>query len=300
MNPGRSGQTIAVVGAGGQLGQDLVRLLGEDCRPLTRADLDLDRPDSIRAGLEAVRPALVINTAAYNFVDRAEDEPEQALRTNAVGPLYLARFCRELNAPLVHISTDYVFGRDRHRQQPYRETDRPGPVNCYGISKLTGEYFVQESWPEGTYVVRTCGLYGLHGRGGKGGNFVETILRLAAERPELRVVDDQRCTPTFTQDLAQAILDLIRLRPEPGIYHVTNSGDCTWYEFAAAILRESGLDARCVPISSAEYSTRAERPRYSVLDNTKWRSLGLPELRHWREALKDYLAQRSRFRRSAS
>lgn len=286
---------LLVIGSTGQLGQDLLRLGGERCRGVTRAELDLEQPETIYRTIERYRPAVVINAAAYNFVDRAEDEPDRALATNAIGPLHLARACTRAKALLVHISTDYVFGLDRGRNTPYREDDLPGPVNCYGVSKLTGEYFARQAIAD-LYVLRTCGVYGLHGRGGKGGNFVETILRLASERKELKVVNDQRCTPTFSEDLARAILELVRTRPAPGVFHVTNGGDCSWYEFAVAILESVGSQCRCVPISSDEYPMRAKRPRYSVLDTGKWKSHGLTPLRHWREALAEYLAQRRKLK----
>lgn len=284
---------LLVVGSGGQLGQELVRLAGALCHATDRSELDLDNPETVFRTVDRIRPEVVINTAAYNFVDRAEDEPDRAISTNGLGPLYLARACGQVGATLVHISTDYVFGRDAARRTPYREDDLPGPVNAYGVSKLTGEFFVLEALPS-AYVLRTCGLYGLHGRGGKGGNFVETVLRLAAERSELRIVNDQRCTPTNAEDLARAILEIVDKRPQPGIYHVTNAGDCTWYEFASFVLNATGSSARCVPITSSEYPMRARRPAYSVLDNGKWAAAGMTPLRHWRDAVIDYLTKRGR------
>ncbi len=288
-------QRIAIVGAGGQLGQDLCRRLGSRAVALTHADIELSSRSSVQQALRDACPDAVVNVAAYNLVDQAEIDLTDALAVNCSGVRYLAETCAELDVPLVHFSTDYVFGRDELRSTPYREDDLPGPVNCYGVSKLAGEHVALLTYPR-TYVIRTCGVYGLYGRGGKGRNFVETMLRLASERSELRVVADQRCTPTYSEDLAEATIELLEKQPPFGIYHCTNAGDCSWHEFACEIFAQAGLSVRCVPIRSEEYPTRARRPRYSVLDNTKWRNAGLRPLRPWREALAAYLSERQRVR----
>jgi dTDP-4-dehydrorhamnose reductase len=276
----------AVVGAGGQLGADLVDRLGPRACPLGHADLELTDPPSVAAALDRCTPQAVINCAAYNLVDQAEADPETAFAVNALGARTLAQECRRRDLPLLHVSTDYVFGLDApHR--PLREDDPPGPLNVYGTSKLAGEMFVRAEAPR-HYIVRTCGLYGRPSPTGKG-NFVHTILRLAAEREELRVVHDQRCTPTSTADLADALLALLDSRAW-GTYHATNAGDCTWYEFACEIIALRGLRTRVVPVASAEFPRPARRPAYSVLDGARLtRVLGRP-LRPWRAALADYLA----------
>src|SRR5205085_9848553 len=176
---------------------------------------------------------VVINCAAYNLVDRAEDEPDAAFAVNAWAVRELATACNELGSVLVHFSTDHVFGLDAARRTPYAEDDPPGPVNVYGLSKLSGEYLVRALCPR-HFIVRTCGLYGIWGSGGKGGNFVETMLRLAREGKPLRVVDDQECTPSYTVDIATATAALIAT-DRYGLYHLTNSGSCSWYDFARAI-----------------------------------------------------------------
>jgi len=293
----RASGAIAIVGARGQLGQDLCRAFGARAVPLGHQEIELRSRPSVHAAIRRVAPEAVVNVAAYNLVDRAEDEPEAAFAVNACGVRYLAEVCAELNVPLVHFSTDYVFGRDAQRSEPYSETDLPGPVNCYGASKLAGEQLALLTH-EQVYVLRTCGVYGLHGRGGKGTNFVETMLRLGAERPEIRVVADQRCTPTFSEDLAAAVVELVDARPPCGLYHLTNAGQCSWYEFAAAIFELSGLAVRCTPIPSEAYPTRARRPRFSVLSNRKWQAAGLRPLRPWRSALEAYLQQRGRLNQS--
>ncbi|HID24816.1 MAG TPA: NAD(P)-dependent oxidoreductase, partial [Planctomycetaceae bacterium] len=210
----------------------------------------------------------------------------------AFGVRNLAVVCADRAVPLVHVSTDHVFGIDRNRSTPYRESDAPGPVSVYGVSKLAGEYFVR-SVCERHFVVRTCGLYGKAGRSGRGkGNFVETMLRLGRERPEVRVVDDQRCTPTATVDLAGAILRLVQTDAY-GLYHVTNAGEATWFEFATEIFRQAGIKTRVVPVRSDEFGTKARRPAYSALDCRKLEGVTGLKLRPWRDALCDYLGWRA-------
>jgi dTDP-4-dehydrorhamnose reductase len=278
-----------VLGSGGQLGRDLCALL-PDAVAATRQDADLSRPGEVRAALERIRPDVVVNCAAYNFVDRAEDEPTAAFAVNAWGVRELAAACRDLSCVLVHFSSDYIFGLDETRQTPYAEEDAPGPLSVYGLSKLAGEYFVRALCPR-HFVVRTCGLYGIWGSGGKGGNFVETMLRLAGQGKPLRVVGDQVCTPTSTADLAAALMALLATKAH-GLYHLTSGGQCSWYEFAHTIFELVGVRADLTAITSAEYGAKARRPRYSVLDNGKWRRLGQPSLRAWPEALEDYLRRR--------
>jgi dTDP-4-dehydrorhamnose reductase len=259
--------------------------------PLTRAEIDLGHPNSIASALHALRPDVVVNCAAYNFVDKAESEPDAAFRVNAWGVRELAKVCETLGAQIVHFSTDYVFGLDTARATPLTETDPPGPVSAYGLSKLTGEYLVQSLTPR-HLIIRTCGLYGVWGSGGKGTNFVETMLRLAGQGKPLRVVNDQRCTPTFTADLADATVALIA-RGATGLFHATNSGSMTWYEFAAAIFRSAGVTADLTPISSAEFGAAAKRPAYSVLACERLSDFGMT-LRPWPDALTAYLKERKR------
>src|SRR5262249_39719341 len=256
----------AVLGAAGQLGRDLGPRLAGEVVGLTRAQADLTRPETLRAALAEARPDVVINCAAYNFVDKAESEPAAAFAVTAGAVRDLARICCDIGCALVHFSTDYVFGLDETRQTPWAETDAPGPVSVYGLSKLAGEYLVRALCPR-HFVVRTCGLYGVWGSGGKGGNFVETMLRFACQGKPLRVVADQTCPPTYPVDLADATSAL--LNPgRAGLYHVTNAGSCSWYEFARAIFGLEGLSPDVTPITSGEYGAAARRPAYSVLANT--------------------------------
>ena len=280
---------IAVLGANGQLGRDLVPRLVGDVLPLSRADLDLANPEAIPAALARLQPDVLVNCAAYNFVDKAEVEPDEAFRVNAWGVRALAQACDESGTKLVHFSTDYVFGLDSTRATPFTETDAPGPVSVYGLSKLSGEYLVR-THAKRHLVIRTCGLYGVWGSGGKGGNFVETMLRVAGQGKPLRVVNDQRCTPTYTADLAAATATLIA-RGAEGLLHLTSGGDCTWYELAARAFELSGVKADLSPITSAEFGAAAKRPPYSVLDCSRAAALGAT-MRPWPGALAAYLDER--------
>jgi dTDP-4-dehydrorhamnose reductase len=250
----------------------------------------LTRPETVRRLLHDLRPDILLNCAAFNFVDRAERESAEAFAVNAHGVRELALACRDIDCTLVHFSTDYVFGLDQERATPYTEHDPPGPVNVYGASKLAGEHLLRSCLAK-HFVIRTCGLYGVAGGGGKGGNFVETMLRLARAGKPLRVVADQICTPTYACDLAGAVVGLIETR-RYGLYHVTNAETCSWYEFASAIFELDGVQTDLTRIRSADYAAPATRPRYSVLSTGFYESLGFSPLRPWREALAAYIRER--------
>ncbi len=279
-----------VLGAPGQLGRDLVPRLPGEVIPSGRADVDLTDSVALRAKLSSMRPEIVVNCAAYNFVDKAESEPAAAFAVNTWAVRDLATVCRDLDCTLVHFSTDYVFGLDAARTSPWTERDAPGPVSVYGLSKLAGEYVVRATCPK-HFVIRTCGLYGVWGSGGKGGNFVETMLRLAAQGKPLRVVNDQHCTPSFTTDVAKATADLLQTDAY-GLYHVTNAGECSWYELAREIFRASGTTADLTPITSPEFGAPARRPAYSVLAADGLRAAGISQPRPWTEAIAAYLDAR--------
>jgi dTDP-4-dehydrorhamnose reductase len=288
-----------VLGAAGQLGRALVAALaGRDPAPvaLTRDDLDIADAAAVRRTLHDLRPTCVINTAAYNRVDACEDGDElhAAFAVNAFAVRHLARACREIAATLVHFSTDFVF--DGEKGRPYDERDPPRPQSVYATSKLAGEHFAR-AYCERHLVIRTCGLYGARGPGHHGWNFVEKMLELAASGRPIRVVADQVVAPTFVDDLARAVVALLEREgggpPDYyGVYHVTNTGECSWYDFAAAVFAEAGVRANLAPISSAEYAAPARRPSYSVLAHTRLRRQGVPPLRPWRDALRSYLAER--------
>jgi dTDP-4-dehydrorhamnose reductase len=275
---------VLVTGANGQLGRELM-LRSDPAYELWgfgRDELDITDLAQCRAVLEQVRPHAVIHCAAYTAVDRAETDADGAYRVNAAGSRNIAIAACEVGAKLAFVSTDYVF--DGRSTTPYNEYDRPNPLTVYGKSKLAGEQLVQ-SLHDRYFIVRTAWVYGAYGA-----NFVRTMLRLGEAGGTVKVVSDQLGSPTYTADLAQLLLALVATEAY-GIYHATNSGSCSWYEFAAAIFEESGLPARAEPCSTAEFPRPAPRPAYSVLDHSAIRVSGLPPMRHWREALRDFLQQ---------
>jgi len=283
--------TTVLIGADGQLASELQEAFKDrKLVPLRHADLELADRARVKDTLHTYRPRLVLNTAAYHRVDECEDNPERAFAVNAIAVRNLAIAAKEIGAMVVHFSTDYVF--DGRQRRPYREVDPPGPLSVYAASKLAGEYFIRAIL-ERHFLIRTCGLYGLAGSREKGGNFVETMLRLAGEGREIRVVGDQVLTPTSARELARKVRQLVETG-QYGLYHITNNGECSWYQFAQAIFELAGLQPRLLETTSVAYGARANRPAYSVLDNAMLRSLGLDDLRDWREALADYLDDRMR------
>ncbi len=281
-----------VIGATGQLGSDLVRTFDQPGELVALSTRDVDILDAARTRsiLEALQPTCVINTAAYNLVDRAEDDGRSAFALNAVAVGTLAAVCQAAGARLVHFSTDYVF--DGAKRTPYLETDSPQPVSVYGQSKLAGERLALERC-ERSVIFRVCGLFGLAGSLGKGkGNFVETMLRLAREGRPLRVVSDQVLCPSYTLDLARKVWKVLPKVAHP-IYHLTNAGQVSWYEFARRALELAGLTADLTPVTAAEYGARARRPAYSVLAHAHLAALGEDDLRPWDAALPAYVAERS-------
>jgi dTDP-4-dehydrorhamnose reductase len=285
---------VAVIGANGQLGSDIVRVQRRDFGameliPLSRPQLDVSIPEAVQTVLPACAFDVLINCTGFTKVDEAEEHTREAFLINAQAPRRLAAVCKAKGARFVHVSTDYVFGGERSR--PYRETDPPGPLNVYGASKLMGESLARHEHPAGLLTIRVASLFGVAGSSGRGGNFVETILRLAREKGEVRVVSDVRMSPTGTADAARAILSLIEKGAAPGVYHVVNSGDASWYEFAREIIRRAGVEARLIPIASRDYPTAALRPVYSVLDNRKASAI-VGEMPSWQDALDRYLAEK--------
>ena len=284
---------IAVIGANGQLGSDLVKVLApvHDLVGLTHAEIEVTDPDSVAAAIRQHEPALVINTAALHRVDLCEDEIERTFAVNVYGVRNLALACRASGAAIVHLSTDYVFGGDATHCTPYSEVDCPAPINMYGVSKLAGEHLVRYILDR-HFIFRVAGLYGVAGSSGKGGNFVELMIRLAKGGKAIRVVDDQRTTPTYTVDLAQQIAAVIETE-RYGLYHATSQGDCTWYEFATEIFRQSGLEPQLGRAKTGGFGEKATRPEYSVLENRALQRIGLDRMRPWQTALGEYLAERT-------
>jgi dTDP-4-dehydrorhamnose reductase len=274
---------ILVVGANGMLGHDLMVLLGDRGHGVDIADIDITSPGSVMTVIAALKPEVVINCAAYTDVDGCENNAETAMAVNGEGVAYLAMACREIGALLVQISTDYIF--DGGKGTPYVEDDAPSPLSVYGESKLAGEMNAAFS-PE-HLIVRTQWLYGLHGN-----NFVETMLRLGAEKDQLNVVDDQIGSPTWTMDLARAIIALIDGGCR-GTYHAANSGYCSWNGFAKAIFEETGLNVDVRPMTTTELNRPARRPLYSTLECSKLTVNTGFHPQAWRDALRQYLKLRT-------
>lgn len=277
-----------VVGSGGMLGSDLIEAIREAgiaVEGTHTRQMDLTKPDGITETLVRLKPSVVINTAALTDVDGCETMIDKTFAVNARGPEHLARGCREIAASLIQISTDYVF--DGSKSVPYTEEDALSPLGVYGRSKAEGERLVRQTLPDAHCIVRTQWLFGRHGK-----NFVEAILRQTERAGTLRVVNDQHGSPTYTRDLAEALVTLARKRAR-GTFHVTNAGVTTWHGFACRIAQSAGTRGVTVDaITSAELTRLAARPPYAVLDNAKFVRFTGGALRHWHEALQDYLRRR--------
>jgi len=272
-----------ITGGGGQLASDLKGLLGEDARAYSHAELDITDPAALDRAFAETEPELVLNCAAFHNVDVCEREPDAAWTANVKAVADIAR----LGVRLVHISTNYVF--DGRRAEPYAEIDLPAPRSIYALTKLAGEYAAL-GYGDGALVVRSAGLYGMHGSASKGGNFVQRMIARARDQGALNVVADQLLQPTFTADLARAILDAVQAGAS-GVLHLTASGACSWHEFTTAIMREAAIDVPVAPTKTEIPPGGVDRPLNGVLARPRADSLGLSPLRDWREALADYMRQ---------
>ena len=275
---------VLVTGANGMLGGDLVEVMSDrfDVAGIDIEDADISRLEETREVIREKRPEFIVHCAAYTNVDGCEVEVDLSYRVNAIGTRNVALCATELDVPLLYISTDFVFnGRKR---SPYREYDHPDPINEYGYGKLAGEFFVRHLHGK-FYIIRTAWLYGSRGK-----NFVDTVLKIAGREGKLRVVNDQFGSPTYTRDLSEKLAELIAKESGYGIYHITNSGSCSWCDFARRILVTAGLrDVILGPITSEELERAARRPPNSVLENRALKQEGLEPLRPWEEALSEYL-----------
>lgn len=280
---------VLVTGAGGQLGQAL-QSIAEKHPEITfvfcdSKRLDITKPEHIKQIFNQSQPDFCINAAAYTAVDKAESDPEQALLINAIGVKQLAEACKQFDTVLLHISTDFVF--DGTKKKPYNEEDHPNPTSVYGKTKLNGEVALQQTW-EKHVIIRTSWVYSQFGH-----NFMKTMLRLATERSEISVVNDQTGTPTHAIDLAEVLVKMctsIFYLPSSnlfGIYHFSNEGHCTWYDFAKAIFEKNQLDIKVHAIPSSSFPTPAQRPAYSVLDKSKIKSVFGVEIHPWEASLKN-------------
>jgi dTDP-4-dehydrorhamnose reductase len=282
---------IAVIGANGQLGFDLVKAFKNtqhEIFPLTHTDIDVTDFKLTEEIFKNIQPEAVINCAAYVRVDDAEVFGDKAFAVNALGARNTALICKDLDSILVYISTDYVF--DGRKKQPYTEEDIPNPLNVYGNSKLAGEYFVRNTL-EKHYIIRTSSLFGIAGASGKGGNFVETMIKKACNKEEIKVVEDMIMSLTYTRDAADLIRNILMKKLPSGIYHVANGGQCSWYEFARAIFEMLNMDAGLSPMKTDLLQSKARRPLFSPLVSVKLKKHGL-EMERWEDALKRYLIEK--------
>jgi dTDP-4-dehydrorhamnose reductase len=280
---------VVVIGGNGQLGSDVVRAFadnGDDVRPLTHQDIEVSNLDSVSTCVQDLRPDLIVNTTAMHHVENCEREVQRSFDVNALGARNIALLARDLQAAVIHVSTDYVF--DGSKRAPYVESDTPLPLNVYGCSKLAGEHFVRTIAPK-HFVVRTSAIYGKQPCRAKGGlNFVELMLKLARERGEVRVVDSEFVSPTPTTQLAQQIVALSD-SDSYGLYHATAEGSCSWFEFAQEIFAVTGTPVRLTPAQPGDFPVKVPRPSYSVLENHALKSRALNIFEPWQSGLRDYL-----------
>jgi dTDP-4-dehydrorhamnose reductase len=289
---------VVILGANGQLGSDLLRgwqsrTAKSELVPLYRKDLDVSDLESIPKALANLQFDVLINCTGYHKTDEVEKHATEAVQINGHAVRILAQTCRSLRARYIHISTDYIFGGDSTR--PYVEGDSPRPLNVYGASKLLGENLALREYGDATLILRVASLFGVAGASGKGGNFVETILRVAKEKGHLRVVHDITMSPTGTAEAARIISSLVENAAPPGVYHVVNSGQATWFEFASEILRQAGVHVPVTPVTGEESPAVAARPLYSVLENRKASSI-VGTISSWEQALTHYLKAKGHIR----
>ena len=279
-----------IIGHLGQLGTDLKKAFATDDLILRdKDDMPVEDAALVRAVIAEHRPELILNCSAFHRVDDCEDQVEQAFAINVYAVRTLALAAKDIGATLVHFSTDYVY--DGPQRTPYKETDPPCPKCVYAVSKAAGELMLSSIWHK-HFICRVSGLYGYAGSREKGTNFVEMMIGLARQGKPLRVVDDQVLTPTSTADVAAAVRRLVT-SDRSGLYHLTNDGQCSWYEFTRAIFEYAGINVEVTPVTSDAFPLKAKRPNYSVLDNERFRQAGFEDMPHWRDALKRYVAGRA-------
>ena len=273
---------VLIIGSEGMLGHDLVDILSaeNEINTTTIDTLDITDINKTIKTVKEINPDVVVHAAAFTNVDGSESNPDLAYKVNVLGTRNVAVACSEADSALVYICTDYVF--DGTKGSPYYEYDQTNPLSVYGKTKHLGEVYIRDILNK-FYIVRTAWLYGFHGP-----NFVTTMLNLAKTNDTISVVSDQIGSPTYTVDLANAIAQLIK-KPAYGIYHVTNSEHCSWYEYAQEIFDIAGVDVELKPVTTEEFGSPAPRPKYSVLENYNWKMEGFPEIRSYREALRAYM-----------
>ena len=281
---------ILLIGKTGQLGKEIIKdvsSFGFEIFGFGKEELDVTDESQIKEKIKKIKPDILINASAYHVVPMCEKNPMPAMAVNFIAVQNLAKICRENNIIFITYSTDYVF--DGKKGEPYEENDAPNPLQIYGISKLAGEYVALNSYPDGVFVIRTCGLYGGEkGSPEKGGNFVLNIMKEALDKEIVEVSSEQIVSPTYAGDLSKATLKLLNSKAKPGIYHLVNEGYCNWYEFAQEIFKLAGINKKLKPINRGGSDGAMKRPKFSALKNIKAKALGI-ELPSWQEGLKSYL-----------
>lgn len=278
---------IAIIGANGQLGSDLFEVLSKqhNVTGLNHSDIEITDIDSVNKMLSSLQPDIFINTAAYHVVPEAEKFPDKAFAINGSAVLNLAKVCQDKKIRLVHYSTDYVF--DGAKQKPYTESDRPNPLNVYANTKLAGEYFAL-NYCDRSFVIRVSGIYGKIPCRAKGGNFISTMLKLAKEKPEVRVVNDEVLTPTPTLEIAKNTENLIN-SDAYGLYHMSCEGEVSWYEFAKTIWDTLKLQTPLYSASVKDFPLVVKRPFYSVMENSNLKKIGINKMQNWKDSLEKFL-----------
>ena len=280
---------VVVIGGNGQLGSDLCKVYkqtGNMVQELNHDDIEISNFNKCREAIKRIRPDIIINTAAMHHVESCEEYPQKAFLVNGLGARNLAIVCEDLDLPLIHFSTDYVF--DGSKGSPYVEADIPIPLNVYGNSKLSGENFIRKL-TEKYFIIRVSGLYGHSAcRAKEGLNFVRLMLKLAEDRDEIRVVNDEILSPTFTYDIAVQ-LEKLTGTEEYGLYHMTSQGSCSWYEFARQIFHLTDTKVTLTVALPEEFPSKVPRPKYSVLENANLMAQGMDIMPHWSESLKQYV-----------
>jgi dTDP-4-dehydrorhamnose reductase len=281
---------IILIGKNGQLGGEIAKdasLFDFEIFSFDRDEIDVSEPMQLEEKIREIKPDAVINTSAYHVLPKCEEHPWEAMKINFVAVGEMARSCKKYGAKFVTYSTDYVF--NGKKGVPYGESDKIDPLQFYGVSKCAGEFAALNLYPEGSFVVRTCGLYGgMTGSPEKGGNFVLNIIKEGREKEIVEVSSEQVVSPTYAGDLSKATLSLLKKRIDPGIYHLVNEGSCSWYEFAREIFRLAGIGTRLVPADRGSSSGAMKRPAFSALSNTKAKAKGIV-LPSWREGLASYI-----------
>ena len=280
---------ILLIGKTGQLGREIMEdtsCVGFEIVGFEKEELDVTNELQVKEKIEKIKPDILINTSAYHIVSKCEENPLAAMAVNFIAVRDLAKICKKKNIIFVTYSTDYVF--DGEEGAPYGEDDLPNPLQMYGLSKLAGEYATLDLYPQGTFVIRTCGLYGGEkGSPEKKGNFVLNILKEAKDKQIIEVSSEQIVSPTYAGDLSKATLKLLNSKASPGMYHLVNEGYCSWYEFAKEIFKLAHIDIKILPINRGGLSGGVKKPKFSALKNTKAKEFGV-ELSSWQEGLKSY------------